>query len=165
MNRIGTHFDKAEEEKRTTLEDEKMTAFRWNMFEGPATMSREMQRGFGRMAREADEGCSGEWIPAVDIAESDEAYVLYVELPGMKREDIKISIQNNMLAISGEKKRQVEENIRFVRSERNFGTFCRTFSLPHGIDNNRTEAIISDGVLKVVLNKAEEQKPHEIKIN
>lgn len=106
------------------------------------------------------------WAPDVDIAENPDSYEIHAELPGMREEDINLTLNNNVLTISGEKKREVkEEKDNFVRVERSYGKFERSFSLPNNITGDRVAANYADGVLKITLPKAEEAKSRTIKVS
>ena len=106
------------------------------------------------------------WAPNVDIAENPDSYEIHAELPGMREEDINLTLNNNVLTISGEKKREInEEKDNFVRVERSYGKFERSFSLPNNIVTDRVAANYSDGVLKITLPKAEEAKSRTIKVS
>jgi len=105
------------------------------------------------------------WAPDVDIAENPDSYEIHAELPGMREEDITLTLNNNVLTISGEKKREIkEEKDNFVRVERSYGKFERSFSLPNNITADRVAANYADGVLKITLPKAEEAKSRTIKV-
>ncbi|MBK6766705.1 MAG: Hsp20/alpha crystallin family protein [bacterium] len=105
------------------------------------------------------------WAPDVDIAENPESYEIHAELPGMREEDINLTLNNNVLTVSGEKKREIkEEKDNFVRVERSYGKFERSFSLPNNITADRVSANYADGVLKITLPKAEEAKSRTIKV-
>lgn len=143
-----------------------MIGYRVRPFDQLNALQHEMNKAFNSFNHQNDEECSGSWAPAVDIKESKDAFILFLELPGMKKEEIKISIRDNSLSVSGEKMRPEEkEGESYHRIERSYGPFCRTFKLPSGIETGKTDALFNDGILKIVLNKAEEQKPQEIKIN
>ncbi len=105
------------------------------------------------------------WKPAVDMEENKEAFVITAELPGLKKDDIKITIVDNKLMISGEiyEEKDVQEKNYYLK-ERARGKFSRTFSLPSAIDANKVEATYKDGVLVLNLPKVEEAKPREIMI-
>jgi HSP20 family protein len=105
------------------------------------------------------------WQPPVDIEEQPERYTLHVELPGMRLEDIKITLEDNRLVIRGEKTRTEEQkNATFHRLERVYGTFERSFALSHAVKSDKIEATYRDGVLEVTVPKAEEAKAREIPI-
>lgn len=104
--------------------------------------------------------------PSVDLSENKDSFVLKAELPGMKKEDVKVTLQNNVLAISGEKKREQEEKGKtFHRIERSYGSFSRTVELPVAVKTDAIKAEFKDGVLTVELPKVEEAKPKEIAIS
>ncbi len=108
----------------------------------------------------------GVWSPAVDISETENALMMTAEIPGMKKEDISISINNNVLVLKGEKKKEKEsKDENYHRIERSYGSFTRSFSLPTTVDANKVKASYKDGVLIVELSKKEEAKPKEISIN
>lgn len=108
----------------------------------------------------------GTWSPAVDIAETDNEYVVAVEVPGMKKDDIKVTLQDNVLTIKGERKKESEiHKGSYHRMERCFGAFERSFTLPSTIRADKIQAKYEDGILRLTLPKAEEVKPKEIPIN
>ncbi len=107
----------------------------------------------------------GAWAPAVDIHETDDGYVVKADLPGMKKEDIQIDLKDSTLQIKGEKKFEEEASRdNYIRTERAYGTFVRSFSLPHNIDAGKIKASYKDGVLELALPKKEEAKPKQIKV-
>lgn len=108
-----------------------------------------------------------EWSPAVDIAETPEAYTLHAELPDVKKEDIKLSVHEGVLMLQGERKQEREEkNKRYHRIERTFGRFQRSFSLPSAVDEAKVTATFKDGVLNVIVPKTTQSAPQakDIKI-
>lgn len=108
-----------------------------------------------------------EWSPPVDIAETNEAYVLHAELPDVKKEDIKLSIHEGVLMLQGERRQEREEKgKRFHRIERTFGRFQRSFTLPSSVDESKVTASFKDGVLNVIVPKTTQAPPQskEIKI-
>lgn len=105
------------------------------------------------------------WIPACDVFEDKNAVKIVAEVPGVRPEDVKLSIENNLLTIRGEKKQQAEENSERVhRYERSYGTFERTFSLPTTVDPDRIDASYTHGILTVTIPKAERARPREIPV-
>jgi HSP20 family protein len=105
------------------------------------------------------------WAPACDIYETDDEIVVKAELPEVKKEDVHVSIENNVLTIRGERKFSEEtkkENWR--RVERSYGEFMRSFTLPSFVDPNKVSAEFKDGVLRVTLQKREETKPKQIEV-
>lgn len=107
-----------------------------------------------------------EWAPTVDIYEEDKNYVFEADLPGFKKEDIKIDIKNNTLNISGERKSDSKVNEdNYVRVERRYGRFSRSFTLPNIVDAEKIKANYKDGVLKLTVPKKEEALPKSISID
>ena len=105
------------------------------------------------------------WQPRVDIEETDSAFVVRTELPGMKLEDIKITVEDSQLTIRGQKQRNEEKKgTVYHRVERVYGTFERSFELGHLVKSDRIEATYRDGVLEIAIPKAEEARPREIPI-
>jgi len=105
------------------------------------------------------------WKPPVDMTETENTYEFFLDLPGVDKKDINISIQNNELTIEGERKLdEIEKDERCCVSERTFGQFTRSFTLPEKVDQKDIKAVYNDGVLKITLKKAEETKAKEIKI-
>ena len=106
------------------------------------------------------------WSPALDLYESGDHFVAAVELPGMRKEDIEISLHDGTLTISGERKRESNNNGETAeRTERYVGTFRRSVSLPTRVDSSKVVATYEDGILKVTLPKAEDAKPKQIQVS
>src|SRR5881392_1031160 len=105
------------------------------------------------------------WTPALDLYQSNDNVVAVVELPGMRKEDIEISLHDGMLTIAGERKSETPGGERAERSERYIGKFRRSITLPTRVDANKVSATYKDGILTVTLPKAEEAKPKQIQIN
>jgi HSP20 family protein len=107
------------------------------------------------------------WLPAVDIFETDEhEYVIKAELPEMKREDITLTFENNVLTLRGERKFEHDtKRENFHRVERSYGSFSRSFTLPNTVDASRISASYKDGVLTVRLPQRDEAKPKQISVN
>ena len=106
------------------------------------------------------------WAPNVDIVESEDSYQIHAELPGITEEEVNVSLNNNVLTLSGEKKQEIkDEKDNFVRVERTYGKFERSFSLPSNIVADKVDASYKDGVLTVTIPKAEEAKSRQIKIS
>lgn len=107
---------------------------------------------------EEDQSKYFNFIPEVDIAEDDNIYQLHVTIPGMKKEDFKIELNNNLLSIGGERKFVNESNTKFYKSiESNYGHFSRSFNLPDKADTAKIEAEYNDGILKINIPKNESQ--------
>lgn len=105
-----------------------------------------------------------EWMPLTDIYENNDSFLLKLDLPGLKREDVKLVYTNGQLSISGERKHEVKNDLRQHRIERTYGKFYRTFSLPQEIQQDKIEAEFKDGQLTITIPKAEEAKPKELDI-
>lgn len=105
------------------------------------------------------------WAPALDVHEDKESFTIRAELPGMKREDIEVSVQDGALVISGERaEERVNEGTEVHRQERYFGRFSRALTLPTAVAGDKVKAGYKDGILTVVLPKAEEAKPKRITV-
>jgi len=105
------------------------------------------------------------WYPSVDISESDDGIAVAAEIPGMKAEDISVSVANGVLTIAGEKKEEKEEKDKQVhRLERTYGSFRRSFRLPTAVNADNISASYQDGVLHLSLPKAETAKTRQIEI-
>jgi HSP20 family protein len=105
------------------------------------------------------------WTPALDLHQNSENVVAVVELPGMRKEDIEISLQDGTLIISGERKDESTQENGATRTERSTGKFRRSVTLPTRVDVTKVSATYKDGILTVTLPKAEEAKPKQIQIN
>ena len=106
-----------------------------------------------------------DWNPAVDVVENKDNYVLNAELPGMNKDDVKITLENNVLTIRGEKKNEFEKKEgNYHRVERNYGSFERSFTIPGTVKADNIDAEYKDGVLTLTLPKAEEAKPKMIDV-
>jgi HSP20 family protein len=123
---------------------------------------------FGRLPRLFDDsGAAFEWSPSADISETDKEYIVKAELPGVQREDVKVSIADGVLTIKGERKQEKEEKGEHThRLERIYGSFCRSFSLPEDADDKHVRAETKDGVLRVYIPKTKTGKsaPVQVKV-
>ena len=105
------------------------------------------------------------WAPAVDITEDEKEYLIKAELPEVQKEDVKVTVENGILSITGERKFEKEVNEKkYHRIERAYGSFVRSFGLPEDADAEKVEAKFSDGVLKVHVAKTEAAKPKQIEV-
>ncbi|HEX7119085.1 MAG TPA: Hsp20/alpha crystallin family protein [Longimicrobiales bacterium] len=137
-------------------------------FTSPWDALREMREQMDELLRSTFRGPAARgagFEPAVDIAERDDALVLTAELPGMKREDIDIELDNNVLTIRGEKKEEIEEKgeERYVY-ERRYGSFSRSFTLPRTVDADRIAARFENGVLTVTMPKLPQARGKRIEV-
>jgi HSP20 family protein len=106
-----------------------------------------------------------QWSPLVDIAEDDHEYCIRAELPGVQKEDVKVTVENGVLSIAGERKYEKEEkNRKYHRVERAYGSFERSFSVPDDADASKVKAEFKDGVLNVHLAKDEKTRPKAIEV-
>jgi len=133
------------------------------------SMQREMNRMFDRFFRggEVDESelTPSTWLPAVDLVEKDNKFVAKVELPGVKKDDVKITLSDNILTVRGEKKEEKEtRESNYHRLERSYGSFQRSFTLPTTVENDKVDAEYKDGILTITLPKAEEAKRKQIDV-
>lgn len=134
-----------------------------------ATMQDRMNRVFGELYNRRTEDdllARGAWVPSVDIFENDQhELVIKAELPDVKREDIDLRIENNMLTLRGEKKMDNEvKDEQYHRIERVYGTFSRSFALPPTVDSAHVSADYKNGVLEIRLPRREEAKPKQIQV-
>ncbi len=107
-----------------------------------------------------------DWAPAVDIKETDEAFSIEAELPGMSKDDVKVTVQNGVLTIQGERNKEEETgDNKHHRIERVYGSFMRRFTLPENVDENSIQANFKDGVLSMMLTKTEPAEPKAIEVN
>jgi HSP20 family protein len=108
---------------------------------------------------------TGDWAPRVDIAETDKAFVIKAEIPDVKKEDVKVTVDNGVLTIRGERKQEKEEKgKKFHRVERYYGSFTRSFTLPDNVDETKIKASFKDGILNLQIQKTEETKPKVIDV-
>src|SRR5690606_33736926 len=105
------------------------------------------------------------WSPYCEVDDEDDHYLLTMEIPGVSRDDVKIEVADNQISISGERKMEEKKKHEGgTYSERHFGRFFRSFTLPAGVNADQAEAQYKDGILKVYLPKSEESRPRQIKI-
>jgi HSP20 family protein len=120
--------------------------------------------GFFRGTGDEDYTLSS-WTPAVDIAEHDDEYLVKVELPGVNKDEVKLTLENNILTIRGEKKQEKEtKKENYHRVERSYGSFQRSFTLPAAVKADKIDASYKDGILTVSLPKAEEAISKQIEV-
>jgi HSP20 family protein len=140
---------------------------RYDPFRDLRSLQDEVNRLFSSNLRAfGEEGiASGVWNPSVDIYENKDQIVLEAELPGVKREDFNLSLENNVLTLRGERKFEKRaDSDNYHRVERSYGTFTRSFTLPRTVDAETVTAEYTDGVLRVMLPKREEVKARRIEI-
>ena len=143
------------------------TITRWDPFQNVLSlreaMNQLMEESFVRPA--AGQGVKN-FVPALDLSETAEGYLVEAALPGVKPEDVEVTVENNVLTIRGETRQEVDEQKRnFHRIERRFGSFQRTVGLPTTVKADAIQASLTNGVLRLEIPKAEEVKPRKISVN
>ena len=119
---------------------------------------------FGRTPDTSADEAFSDWVPRVDVAETDDAIKIYADLPGMERDNIQVSVEKSWLSITGERRPQQAEGQTWHRNERVNGTFKRAFNLPTTVDTEKVSASYTNGVLEVALPKAEHARPRAIDV-
>ncbi len=129
-------------------------------------LQREVDSIFDQFfGRGSDDDTSTVWAPRTDLSETDDAFRIRLDVPGMTKDDIAINLQNNTLTVSGERSSERQEDgEEYVRVERAFGTFHRTFTLPDAVDPDRVEATYDEGVLTINVPKTEKSTRRQIEI-
>jgi HSP20 family protein len=159
-------------------ESDMTTLTKWNPFRGASwdpfrefdDMENRLARMFGRLPITRSNGKEeamtvAEWTPLVDITEDEKEYLIKVELPEVKRDDVKVTVEEGVLTITGERKVEKEEkDKKYHRIERAYGSFLRSFTLPEGADGNKVSADFRDGVLRVHLGKSERPTPKAVEV-
>ena len=145
-----------------------MSIIRWEPLRELSSLQNEVNRLFNTVV-DTPGGNAGapmrRWVPAMDLVESEDQFLLRADLPGMKQEDVSIEFEDNVLTVSGERRSEhKEQGEGYQRVERAFGAFSRTLTLPKGIDPEAISAGFDDGVLEVRIPKPEERKPRRISI-
>lgn len=143
------------------------TITRWDPFHNLSTLQDQMNRLFETsFPRRGDESALTTWAPAVDIYETENELVIKADVPDVNENDIDIRVENNMLTIRGERKfDQTVKEDNYLRVERTYGSFSRSFSLPNTVDSEKIHAGYKNGVLTVQMPKRAESKPKQVKIN
>ena len=144
-----------------------MTIVRWEPLRELSSLQSEMNRLFNTAFDQPDPPGAAlrRWVPAMDLVESSDHFVLRADLPGMSEEDIQIELEDGTLTVSGERKAEHEQREEgFHRVERSFGAFSRSLTLPKGIDADAVSASFDRGVLEIRIPKPEARKPRRISI-
>jgi HSP20 family protein len=144
------------------------TMTRWEPFRGLSTLQEQLNRIFNDtlLRGQGEESALTTWAPAVDIYETPNELVVKADLPDLQEKDIDVRVENNLLTIHGERK--FEKNIsedNYLRVERSYGAFSRSFSLPNSVIAEAIQAEYKNGVLTVKLPKREEAKPRQVKVH
>lgn len=146
-----------------------MSLVRWDPFRELEEVSEQLNRVLGRRGLQRESGKEAltiaDWVPTVDISETEDEYLIKAELPEIKKEDVKVTLDEGVLTIQGERKQDKEEKgKKYHRVERSYGRFVRRFALPDYVDDGKTTAEFSDGVLSLHLPKAAKAKPKAIEV-
>ncbi len=146
-----------------------MNLIKWDPFRELEDVSNRLNRVFGRPLSRMEPNemfTVADWTPSADISETETAYLIKAEIPGVNKEDVKVTIQDGMLTIQGERKMEKEEkDKKFHRIERSYGSFMRSFRVPDDADESAVKAEFKDGVLNVTLNKTAKPKPKSINVS
>ena len=142
------------------------TITRWDPFQEMLTLREAMNQLFEDSVVRPGNARGQGFTPALDLSETQDGFVVEAALPGLKPEDVEITVENNVLTIKGETRRESEEkNRNFHRVERSFGTFQRTIGLPSTVKADQIKASLTNGVLRLDIPKAEEVKPRRINVS
>lgn len=146
-----------------------MNLIKWDPFRELEDVSNSLNRFFGRSAARTESNremlAVADWMPSVDISETDAAYLIKAEIPDVKKEDVKVTIQDGMLTIQGERKLDKEEKgKKFHRIERSYGSFVRSFQVPDDADETAVKAEFKDGMINVTLPKSAKAKAKAINV-
>jgi HSP20 family protein len=145
-----------------------MSISKWDPFRELEDMSRRLNRVFGASPLQRggqEEMTYPDWQPLVDISETPETFVITAELPEVKKEDIKITLENGVLTIRGERRFEKEEKgKKYHRVERAYGSFLRSFAVPESVDQEKVRADAKDGVLTVTLAKSAKVLPRTVDV-
>jgi HSP20 family protein len=145
-----------------------MALVRWEPVRELSSIQSEMNRLFNTFFDAPTTGNGGaarRWLPAMDVVETDEHFVLTADLPGLSEDDVSIEVEENVLTVSGERKAAHEDKREgFVRVERSYGAFRRSLTLPEGVDADAVSASFDKGVLEIRIPKPAERKPRKVAI-
>lgn len=144
-----------------------MSLVRWDPFRELEDVSNRFNRFLRRGELEApkDTMMAFDWAPTVDIAETEAEFQIKAELPDVKKDDVKVSVDKGILRLEGERRQEKEEKgKKYHRVERSYGSFLRTFVLPDNVDESKVRAEFKDGVLHVALPKTERAKPRAVEV-
>ena len=144
-----------------------MALVRWEPVRELTSLQSEMNRLFNTFfdTPTAGNGGARRWVPAMDLVETDDHFVLKADLPGLSEDDVNIEVEDNVLTVSGERKSEHEDKREgYVRVERSYGSFRRSLTLPEGVDPEAVSASFDKGVLEVRIPKPEQRKPRKIEI-
>ncbi|SDE36758.1 Hsp20/alpha crystallin family protein [Desulfuromonas thiophila] len=143
-----------------------MSLVRWDPWREMEALVDRYNRALGLMpAGGQEEMRKGDWSPRVDIAETGDAFIIKAEIPDVQKEDVKVTLENGVLTLQGERRQETEEKGKtFHRVERLYGVFNRSFSLPDSVSPEGIKASFKDGMLTVTLTKRKETQPKAIEV-
>jgi HSP20 family protein len=145
-----------------------MALIRWEPVRELGTIQNEMNRLFNSFfdtPTPANGTTYRRWVPAMDLVETENAFVLKADLPGLSESDVNIELEDNVLTVSGERKSEHEDRkAGYYRVERSYGSFRRSLTLPEGVDPEAVKATFDKGVLEVTVPKPEQQQPRKVQI-
>lgn len=146
-----------------------MTLVRWNPSRELEEMSDRLNRMFNHQAlpqvNAKETMVVADWVPSVDVSETDGEYQIKAEIPDVKKEDVKVTVEDGVLTIQGERRQEKEEKgKKYHRIERSYGSFVRSFTLPDLVDEAKVKAEFKDGVLNLQLPKSKKAKPKAIEV-
>jgi len=137
----------------------------WDPFRDMEAVLDRYRPNQNRTINKHEDMASADWYPSVDVAESESAFHIHAELPGVKKDDIKIHVHEGLLTLSGQRESKKEETgKKFHRIERSYGSFSRSFRLPDNVEAENVEANFQDGVLEIDLHKSQKQAPKQIEV-
>lgn len=142
-----------------------MAIVRWDPIKDLMSMHDRMNKIFDETLSKTAQGSYGDWLPPVDIFETEDEVVLIAEIPGVKEEELDIQMSEGVLTLKGEKKYPMDgENDNYYRLERSYGKFNRSFTIPSTVDVNSVKASLKEGLLRITLKKRSEVQPKVIKV-
>jgi HSP20 family protein len=147
-----------------------MNLVKWDPFKELEDVSTRLNRIFGRPALPVESDremlSMADWMPSVDISETDNSYLVKAEIPGVNKDDVKVTIEDGMLTLQGERKQEKEEGgKKYHRIERSYGCFMRSFRLPDDADESATKAEFKDGMLNITLNKSKKTRSNAVNVS
>ena len=143
---------------------------RWDPFRELEEMQHRLSSVLGRQVQARQNGDNesitvAEWAPVVDITEDEQEYLIKADLPEVQKEGVKVTVENGVLVLAGERRLEKEDkNRKYHRIERSYGSFARSFSLPNDADSSRVNAEFKEGVLKLHIPKSESARPRQIEV-
>lgn len=147
-----------------------MNLVKWDPFRELEEVSSRLNRLFGRSTLPAESDREmmsvADWMPSVDISETDNSYLVKAEIPGVNKDDVKVTIEDGMLTIQGERKQEQEEKgKKYHRIERSYGCFMRSFRVPDDADDSAAKAEFKDGMLNITLNKTRKSRSNAVNVS